>query len=59
MYTYMYRLLELFVIRCHTLAMPELQQNDFFAVEYLKNPLLGIKKALLSSSGNRAKTWAV
>ena len=41
----MYRLLELFTISCHSLAMPELQQNDFFAVKYLKNPAFRHKKS--------------
>ena len=45
MYTYMYRFLEMFRIRCHSLAMSELQENDCLAVEYPENPAIRHKKS--------------
>ena len=59
MYTYMYRLLELFMIRCHSLAMPESQQNDFFAVKYLKNPAFRHKKSPIVIIWQQGKTIGV
>ena len=45
MYTYMYTILELFAIRCHSLTIPELPRNDFLAVKYSKNPAIRHKKS--------------
>ena len=45
MYTYMYTLLELFVIRCHSLTVLYSQENDVSAVEHLKNPAIMHKKS--------------
>ena len=56
MYSYMYRLLELFVIRCHSLAMPELQQNDCLAVEYPENPAYRYKKSPIVIIWQQSKT---
>ena len=59
MYIYIYKFLELFMIKCHSLAMSELQQNDFFAVKYLRKPTFRHKKSPIVTIWQQGKNIGV